>query len=257
MPTTLGWVTARLSSHYAASVLWQANPAAPPVAVTPLPATADAVVVGGGYCGLSAAAELARRGRRVVVVDAHDLGWGASTRNGGMVLPELKAGPRSLERSYGELGGRLHAAVEEAFDHIEALVEQEHLECDYVRCGQLYVSHSDHGASRLDALAEELTEAGSPALVVRGDDLAAEIGSTSFQAGLVVERSGGLHPARFHTGLTRIAAAAGASLHARTTATDIASSGSRFRVTTTRGTVETGDVLVATNAYADSLVPAL
>lgn len=250
-------MTALLSLRYEAAVLWQATSTAHPVPVTPLPATADVVVVGGGYCGLAAAAEMARQGRSVVVVDAHDLGWGASTRNGGMVLPELKAGPRSLERSYGALGRRLHAAVEEAFDHVEQLVEHEHLECDYVRSGQLYVSPTDRGAERLDELADELTEAGSPARVVRGDALAVEIGSTSFRAGMVVERSGGLHPARFHAGLTRIAASAGASLHAHTPATDITSRGSRHTVTTTRGVVEAGDVLVATNAYADALVPAL
>ena len=51
------------------------------------------VVVGGGYCGLAAAAELAARGRSVAVLDRGPLGIGASTRNGGMVLPELKAGP--------------------------------------------------------------------------------------------------------------------------------------------------------------------
>ncbi|MGQ0432545.1 MAG: NAD(P)/FAD-dependent oxidoreductase, partial [Microthrixaceae bacterium] len=224
---------------------------------TELPGAAEVVVVGGGYCGLAAAAELARRGREVGVVDAHDLGWGASTRNGGMVLPELKAGPRSLEQSYGELGARLHAAVEEAFDHVEALIERESIDCDYSRCGQLYVSHSERSAAHLDALADELNSVGSPAHVVRGPALESEIGSTMFVAGLVVERSGGLHPARFHAGLTRIAASSGASLHAHTPATGVRRNGSRWTVATPRGAVEADAVLIATNAYADRLVPAL
>ncbi len=246
-----------LSPRYRASVLWQETATAHPVAVTPLPRRADVVVVGGGYCGLATAAELARRDRSVVVVDAHDLGWGASTRNGGMVLPELKAGPRSLERRYGPLGTRLHAAVEAAFDHVEALIRSASIDCAYERTGQLYVSHTEQSAAHLDALAAELCSVGSPAHVVRGSELAAELGSSLFSAGLVVERSGGLHPARFHAGLTRLAEQAGASLHAHTRAAAVASSASGWRVTTDRGTVDAGAVLIATNAYADALVPAL
>lgn len=250
-------MVALLSARYQGSVLWQDTAEPHPVPVTPLADRADVVVVGGGYCGLAAAAELARRGRHAVVVDAHDLGWGASTRNGGMVLPELKAGPRSLERSYGELGRRLHAFVEAAFDHVEEIIEAEAIDCSYARCGQLYVSHTERSAAHLHSLADELTSVGSPAHVVRGDALRAEIGSSLFAAGLVVERSGGLHPARFHAGLTRIALDAGAALHGHTPATAVTAHGSRWTVTTERGAIDAGAVLVATNAYADTLVPAL
>ena len=158
-----------LGAGYRERVLWQDTATAHPVAPADLPATVDVVVVGGGYCGLSAAAELARRGRSVAVLDAHDLGWGASTRNGGMVLPELKAGPRSLERTHGELGLRLHAEVEAAFDHVEQLIADRSIDCAYERSGQLYLTHGERGAAHLDALAAELTSVGSPAHVVRGD----------------------------------------------------------------------------------------
>ena len=246
-----------LGPGYQARVLWQDTARPHPVPTAPLPGDADAVVVGGGYCGLSAAGEMARRGRRVVVLDAHDLGWGASTRNGGMVLPELKAGPRSLEEAHGALGLRLHAEVEAAFDHVEAVIAESSIDCAYERSGQLYLSHGERSAAHLDALADELTSVGSPAHVVRGDDLEAEIGSTLFAAGLVVERSGGLHPARFHAGLTRRAVDSGASLHPDTRATAVEPTPGGWRVVTPKGVVVTRDVLVATNAYADDLVPAL
>lgn len=245
-----------LTASYRPAVLWH-DTAAPVVPVTPPPARTDALVVGGGYCGLAAAAELARRGRAVTLVDAEDLGWGASTRNGGMVLPELKAGPRTLEQRYGELGRQMHAWVERAFDAVEDLIRVEGIDCAYERCGQLYVSPTEGGAGRLEALATELTSVGSPAHVVRGDELRAEIGSSSFVAGLVVERSGALHPARFHAGLVRVALQAGASLHPRTRADAVQRVGARWRVTTSAGTVDAGDVLIATNAYADDLLPEL
>jgi glycine/D-amino acid oxidase-like deaminating enzyme len=247
---------ALLSEGYQARVLWQDTATPHPVATAELPGAVDVVVVGGGYAGLSAATELARRGRSVAVLDAHDLGWGASTRNGGMVLPELKAGPRTLERRHGELGLRLHQEVEDAFDHVEALVAGG-IDCAYERTGQLYLTHSDTGATHLDALGAELVSVGSPAHVVRGGDLAAEIGSPRFAAGLVVERSGGIHPARFHAGLVARAAGTGASLHPHTPATSVVWRGDRWTVDTPRGAVEAGNVLVTTNAYADELVPAL
>lgn len=246
-----------LGQGYRPTVLWQDTATPHPVATAELPPAADVVVVGGGYCGLSAGAELARRGRHAVVLDAHDLGWGASTRNGGMVLPELKAGPRSLERRYGELGLRLHAEVEAAFDHVEEVIATGAIDCAYGRSGQLYLSHTERSAGHLDHLASELVSIGSPAHVVRGEALAAEIGSSLFAAGLVVERSGGLHPARFHAGLTRVAEASGASLHPGTPATSVVPVGGRWCVSTPRGDIDAGHVLIATNAYADALVPAL
>ncbi|MFZ6004653.1 MAG: FAD-binding oxidoreductase [Actinomycetota bacterium] len=250
-------MTAPLSPQFREAVLWQETATPHPVEPSPLPPAAEVAIIGAGYCGLAAAVELTRRGREVVVLDAHDLGWGASTRNGGMVLPELKLGPRSLERRYGELGVRLHASVEQAFDLVEKIVAEESVDCAYERTGQLYLTHNERGAADLAELADELVSVGSAAHVVRGDALRREIGSQLFAAGLVVERSGGLHPARFHAGLTRLAAEAGASLHANTAATGILRRSSGWSVATTRGEVAASDVLLATNAYADQLVPEL
>jgi gamma-glutamylputrescine oxidase len=86
-------VAAPLAPDHREAVLWHETAAGtlPPLAPRPLPARADVVVVGAGYAGLSAARELAARGRSVVVLERDALGVGASTRNGGMAIPELKA----------------------------------------------------------------------------------------------------------------------------------------------------------------------
>jgi gamma-glutamylputrescine oxidase len=251
---------APLAPDYREAVLWQEQVA--PVAggpAPPVPAEADVVVVGAGYAGLSAARELGVAGRSVLVVDAHPVGWGASTRNGGMVIPELKAGPAALARAYGPLGGRMYAEVNEAFDHVEALAAgpDPEIPCDYARTGQLYLAHAARLVPGLEAAARDQAERGEPVRFVPRDALAAEIGSTAYHGAVVYERTGGLHPARFHAGLVRRAVAAGVTVAGSTRAVSLTPRPAGVAVVTTRGTVAAGRVVVCTNAYADGLVPAL
>ncbi|MEZ5178786.1 MAG: FAD-dependent oxidoreductase [Acidimicrobiales bacterium] len=146
------------------AVLWQEQVTWPDVASRPLPDRVHTVVVGAGYAGLAAARTLARAGRSVLVVEKGQLGWGAHSRNGGMAIPELKAGPATLVRRYGELGRRMHAEVNEAFDHLESLIAAESIDCDYARTGQLYLAHSPRVVDHLRALADEHAAAGSRAV---------------------------------------------------------------------------------------------
>src|SRR5512143_1923110 len=91
--------------------------------LTPLPARVDVAVIGGGYTGLSAARLLAKRGLQVAVLEAETIGWGASSRNGGMVLPGLKLGMHTVMRKYGrELARRLFQSSLEAINLVEAIV---------------------------------------------------------------------------------------------------------------------------------------
>src|SRR6185503_6270479 len=115
---------------------------------------ADVVVVGAGYAGLAAARVLAAAGRKVSVLEKERLGWGAHARNGGMVIPELKSGPRTLRTRYGELGERMYREVNDAFDHVEALARDE-IDCDYARTGQLYLAHAARQVAHLKELAGE------------------------------------------------------------------------------------------------------
>jgi glycine/D-amino acid oxidase-like deaminating enzyme len=267
---------APLAAGYREAPLWHAGvPGGAALADdAELPRRADVVVVGAGYCGASAAWQLAARGRSVVALEAGPFGAGASTRNGGMVLPELKLGPRELTRRYGPLGGELADAAVDAFDLVERLAGPGQMEggqiaggqidCDYVRTGALLVAHHDEQLPKLRSMAAELSGGlGLPARFLLRDELRAELGSDAFNGGVLLERAGGLQPARFYAGILAAAREAGAGLYEHTRALAVRSlpgrapAEDRFQVFTTRGPIAAADVLVATNAYADDLLPRL
>src|SRR5271165_7183771 len=81
-----------------------------PTTTGELPSHADVAVIGAGYTGLSAALALAKRGAKVAVLEANSIGWGASSRNGGMVLTGMKLDVGTLSKRYGmELTRRMYA----------------------------------------------------------------------------------------------------------------------------------------------------
>ena len=117
--------------------LWtETAPASPGRPRRPPPDRTDVAIVGGGYTGLAAARALARRGVDVTVLERHVIGWGASSRNGGFVLPGFKPDVEVLARKLGVAEARrLFELSKQAVQGLEALVADEAIDCDYTRCG--------------------------------------------------------------------------------------------------------------------------
>ena len=217
------------------------------------------MVVGGGYTGMTAAARLAQRGRSVALLEKHELGWGASSRNGGMVHPGFKVGPADLLKRYGDQGRQLYQASVDAFALLEETITTDRIECDYARTGHLHLAYKPRDMEQLEAEARVLAEEwGISARILDRDALAAEIASPVYHGGLLYERSGGLHPAKYFAGLARLAFDRGAHLHDRTPAVALARRRQGgFTVETPRGAIAARDVLLATNGYSDGLVPSI
>ena len=143
------WIACRgvatpLAAGYRERPLWHEGvvPDSVPTAPSALPPPrADVVVIGAGYCGVTAAAGLARRGRSVVVVEAEGVGAGASTRNGGMVIPELKHGPDALVRRHGDVGRALVRHTADAYAYLRDLVADAGIDCDWRERGGLLLAH--------------------------------------------------------------------------------------------------------------------
>jgi choline dehydrogenase-like flavoprotein len=114
-----------LARSYAEDPFWWNDADGLPGAEASVPGSADVVVVGAGYTGVVAAWELARRGKAVVVLEGEFLGFGASTRNGGMVLPGFKAGLERVERREGERGLALYRYSVDAVGLVERIISAE------------------------------------------------------------------------------------------------------------------------------------
>ena len=228
-----------------------------------LPDKADVTIVGGGFCGLSAARTLAQRGVRVVLLEAETLGWGASSRNGGMVLPGLKLPVPTLIKRYGrEIVRQMYNASVDSIDLVEKIVREEGIDCNFARCGQLEVAcKQSHFDAYATAAARIKQEFGREIRVVPRDALKNEIGSKIYYGGLVDEISAGVNPARYVHGLAKAAQRHGACLYDHTRVNRVTSqangtSGS-FCVETTRGSLTAKEVFLASGAYTTGSTPAL
>jgi glycine/D-amino acid oxidase-like deaminating enzyme len=228
-----------------------------------LPDAVDVAIVGGGFCGLSAARTLAKRGVRAVVLEAETFGWGASSRNGGMALTGMKLAVPTLIKRYGrEAVRKMYAASLETIDCVEQIVREEKIDCNFSRCGHLEVACKQKHFDGYEESAKLIKREFNHELrIIPKNELRGEIGSDIYFGGMVDETSAGLNPARYVAGLARAAQRAGACLHDHARVEKIESksvSGARtFLIKTSKGTITAREVILASGAYTTEATPAL
>src|SRR6202167_3883920 len=232
---------------------WLTTAEFPKIETRPLPARVDVAVIGAGFTGLSAARTLAQRGAKVGVLEGEPIGWGASSRNGGMVLTGMKLGVNQLISKYGrERTQRMYAASLASIDCVEQIVREEGIECDFSRSGHLEVAckqkHFDDYARQAEVIAREFNH---QLRVIRKNDLSAEIGSTIYHGGVVDLVSAGLNPARYVAGLGRAGVDTGAEIFEHAPAQRIERASHQgeqgWNIATARGSSWAREVFIATS----------
>jgi glycine/D-amino acid oxidase-like deaminating enzyme len=215
--------------------------------------------VGGGYTGLAAARVLAQRGADVTVLERHTIGWGASSRNGGFVLPGFKPEVEALARALGVTEARrLFELSLQAVCALEAMIAEEAIDCGYARCGTVVLAARPGHLAGLERSRRFLrTELAHETVVLGPAELKDEIGSARYHGGLLDPFAGSVQPAALLRGLAASAERAGARLIEGTAVQRVVRGGGGLTLTTDHGTLIAQDVLVATNGYTGPLVPAL
>lgn len=218
----------------------------------------DIAIVGGGFTGLSAALHAAQSGARAVVLEAAEPGWGASGRNGGQVIPGLKWDPDEIVRKFGaERGERIVAAVGSAAEFVYNLIRRHGIACDLGREGWIQGAHSLSAFRVLERRARQWQARGAPVELLGGETASRLIGARGYAGGLLDRRGGRLQPLSYARGLARAAQSAGALVCGRSPAISLLRQGGGWLVETPDARVRCDKVLLATNAYADMLMPAL
>ena len=225
----------------------------------PLPSSTDVAIIGGGYTGLAAARALARRGTDVTVLERYTLGWGASSRNGGFVLPGYKPEMEELDRRLGsERAARMFELTLEAIRFLENLIADEPIACDFVRCGAVTLAAKPGHLPALKESRRFLRERlGYETDLLGPGELNQEIGSARYHGALVDPGGRALQPAKYVRGLAGAAERAGARLLEQTEVTKVRRVKGGFEVSTSRGTLRAREVLAATNGYTPVALSAL
>ncbi len=217
----------------------------------------DVAVVGGGLAGLSAALELAERGHQVVLLEARQVGWGASGRNGGQAIHGLACDQTVIEEQLGlDAARQVWALSLEAIRRIRDISRRHAIDCDW-RSGYLGVATSARKAAALKAWTERMADVyGHRFEWLGADRLGDFIRSPRYHAGLHDPDSGHLHPLKYALGVARAAALAGVRIVEHTPVTRL-ERGRPATLHTPHGRVVADQVLLAGNVYQQGLAPEL
>lgn len=239
--------------------LWAATSTAAPPETQPLQGEtrAEIAIIGGGFTGLSAALHAAEAGADVVLLESGYIGFGASGRNGGQVNPGVKLSEAALAKRFGDAGRTLYRLGSEATSFLGALVDRKGLSCKFERRGLLRLAHNEMALSTVRAAANELRAEGVEVEELDAADVERRVGTRRYCGGYFDPRGGSVHPLDLARELARVGDLAGVRVHERSPALSLRAEAGGWRVETPSGAVIAKQVLVATNAYSDDLVPGL
>ena len=216
---------------------------------------ADLVIVGGGCTGLSAALHAARQGLSVVVLEGGRIGWGASGRNGGQIIPGLRKGVAELVAMYGpERARALFELALEARDLVMGLIAEHAIDCDLRTTGHLLGAVKASDLRHLEAEAACLNQVMDypHAELLDAAEARGQV-DTPYHGALLDRLGGHMHPLNYTLGLAGAASAAGAALYEQSAALSLEQEDGKVRISTAQGAVRGRHVILAGDALLNGL----
>ena len=220
------------------------------------PTKADCVVVGAGFTGLSAAFTLAKAGRQVLVLDGEAIGFGASTRNGGMLGSGHKVSVADAKKHYGpDIAAQLHKEANASLAYTKSLIVDHKLDCDLQACGRLRTAWTpqDFDAMR-NANAGLQTIEPFAARMVEANEMAQHIDTQLYFGGLMYQSHASVQPRKLHYGLLQLALQAGVQIFGEQKVQSVQPQKDGFCISIKGQDIHCQQVLMATNGYTQTRV---
>ncbi|MGE0211560.1 MAG: NAD(P)/FAD-dependent oxidoreductase [Parvibaculaceae bacterium] len=232
--------------------LWEKTaPEPPPTSPLAGEVTADVAIIGGGFTGMSAALHLAEAGRKAIVLEAEEIGYGASGRNVGLINAGMWVMPDEFPRVLGPVHGeRLLSLLSDGPKLVFEMIEKHAIACEVEKNGTLHCAVDEKGLAELRQREAQWKKRGAPVRLLDARETASRLGTGGYKGAMLDMRAGTLQPLAYVRGLAHAAARAGATIHTGSRVEGIERSGDRWVVRTAGGQVTAEWVITATDAYS-------
>ncbi len=219
---------------------------------------ADVCVIGGGFTGLSAALSAAEAGYRTVLLDAEHVGFGASGRNGGQLIPGLRWAMSEIMDVFGrERAHLIHDVVMSAGNRVKARIAKHDIVCD-LKVGHFEAAyktaHFETMQRELDFMAREFGQ--TTCDLIAPHDIGRHVRAHGYHGGVYDRAGGHFHPLNYALGLGNAAIEAGVQIFERSRVVGI-DDGARARVRTSTGCITAAHVIVGCDSWMGDVLPAL
>ena len=218
----------------------------------------DIAIIGGGFTGLSAALACAEKGLSVILLEARSIGFGASGRNGGQLIPGLRWSMREIDAEFGR--ARAQAIFDLAYgavDRVKSRIAKHPIPCD-AKVGHLEAAYK---AAHFDAMQRDAAylaqHFGWEAKIVLPKDIGQHIQGGGYHGGIYDAQGGHFHPLNYALGLAKAAQKAGVHIYEYTAAQTPVDKGTHVEIRAGAGTLAAKHVIMAADTWTGSIAPEL